>query len=57
VLRHVPGAFIAREICVFLATLVVAYLGCKDTSKGDGASPDDGRNKKRGAIGKVSVVA
>jgi hypothetical protein len=48
VLTHVPEAFIAREIFVFLATLVVAYHGCEVTTKSDGASSNECRSKKRG---------
>jgi hypothetical protein len=57
VLTHVPRAFVAREICVFLATLAAAYPGCKGTTKSDGDSPDEYSRKKRCATEMVSAVA
>jgi hypothetical protein len=56
VLTHVPRAFVAREIYVFLATLAAAYLGCEVTPKGDGGSPSECRIKKRGATRKTYMV-
>jgi hypothetical protein len=56
VLTHVPEAFVASEIWVFLSTLAAAYPGCKGTSKSDDASSHECRSKKRGATGKASAV-
>jgi hypothetical protein len=52
VLTPVHGAFVAKEICVFLATLGAAYPGCEVTSKSDGAKPNECRSKKRSATKK-----
>jgi hypothetical protein len=52
-----PGAFVAREICVFVATLADAYPGLEVTSKSDRASPNECRSKNRGATRKASTVA
>jgi hypothetical protein len=50
-------AFIAREICVFIATLADAYPGCKGMSKTYDSSVDECRSKKRGGTGKTSALA
>jgi hypothetical protein len=55
--RMLTPAFVYREICVFIATLADAYPGCKGTSKGDGASPDECRRKKWGATWKAYAFA
>jgi hypothetical protein len=56
-LRMLTPSFVAREICVFFATLADAYPGCKGMCKSDAASLEECRSKKRGGTGKTSALA
>jgi hypothetical protein len=58
VLTPVPEDVVAREICVFLATLAASYPRCdspRSAFRND--KSNDCRNKKTGATAKASAVA
>lgn len=50
VLTPMPGAFVAREICIFLATLAAAYPGCDSPKLAFGRTNLTSANARRGVL-------